>query len=166
MEVNNVIKLLSIKFKFDYNDAVEYINIQKLDTNLKEKSNKYKIEIDFELPYYGVIFPERCKAIIFNRGLLTQCKEITKEEVCKKCIDLKYGLIYERQNCEIGKFVTKNGKPEKPYMDYLKKNNISIELVEEKLVIEKINAENLCANFVLERESKILKKCVTSIDKD
>jgi hypothetical protein len=51
-------------------------------------------------------------------------------------------------------------------MDYLKKNNISIELVEEKLVIEKINAENLCANFVLERESKILKKCVTSIDKD
>jgi hypothetical protein len=160
MELNNIIKLLSVKFSFDYNEAVEYINIQNLDTKLKDKSNKDIINCDFELPYYGVIFPERCKAIIFNRGLLTQCKEKTTEEVCKKCIDLKYGLIYERQNYEIGKFVTKSGKPEKPYIEYLKKNNISAEMVEEKLGLE--NSKH----FALVRESKVIKRCVSSIDKD
>jgi hypothetical protein len=160
MELNNIIKLLSVKFSFDYNKAVEYINTQNFDTKLKDKSNKNTIEFDFELPYYGVIFPERCKAIIFNRGLLTQCKEITKEKVCKKCVDLKYGLIYERQKYEIGKFVSKSGKAEKPYIEYLKKNNISAEMVEEKLGIEN------CVNFVLERESKVIKKCVSCIDID
>ena len=151
MNIDKVIRLLSTKYGFNYNEAKKYIyntNNTNNTNNIKDTNNtntndiKYtnntnntndKSVIDFELPFYGEIYKDRCQAIVFNHGLLTQCKETCTNQTCSKCKTLKYGLISERLKYNLGNFKTVNGKHEKSYLEYLKSKNISIEQVKEKV---------------------------------
>ena len=162
--MENIIMLLANKYNFNYDEAIKYINTcistkidinTKIDTNTNTDINtetnvdtntnnekKYSLtDINFQLPYYGVIREECCKGIIFNSGLYTQCKVETKLELCKSCSANKYGIIYEREKYSIGNFVCKNGKKEKNYITYLKNNNIDIEYVKNLFEYNNINFE-------------------------
>ena len=131
--MENVIKLLSEKYNFKYEEALVYIKQQTVNiNNMKSIHDEYNLDnINFQLPYYGVINEKCCKGIIFNSGLYTQCKINTNLEFCKTCAAQKYGSIYDRRKYSLGKFVCKNGKTEKSYIAYLKTINVNIDYVKE-----------------------------------
>ncbi len=147
--MDNIIMLLASKYNFKYEEAIKYIksetgnngnvNDDNLNSNVNDKY--YLNNINFQLPYYGVIHDDCCKGIIFNGGLYTQCKVKTNLELCKLCSTNKYGTIYERNNYSIGNFICKNGKKEKNYITYLKNNNIDIEYVKKLFEYNNINFE-------------------------
>ena len=142
--MENVVMTLANKYNFNYDEAIKYINIDKNTNENKDvnvNSNYNLSNINFQLPYYGIIHNECCKGIIFNSGLYTQCKVKTDLELCKSCSTNKYGLIYERNKYSIGGFVCKNGKKEKNYITYLKNNNIDIEYVKNLFNYNNINFE-------------------------
>ena len=133
--MEKIVELLSKKYNFNFDEAIEYIkNDEILD------KQEYSLEnIKFQIPYYGVIHDDCCKAIIFNSGLYTQCRVKTTKEFCKSCTLQKYGTIYDRKKYNIGEFVCKNGKKEKDYILYLKSNNIDIEYVKKLFEYNKID---------------------------
>jgi hypothetical protein len=119
---------------------LNHYNIEK--SKLLEFLENNKKEINEEniiLPYYGKIFENRCKGIIFNHGLYTQCNEKQKFGFCKNCEKQKYGSIYDRQNYEIGKYVTKNNKKEVDYGKFIKKMNYNIDEVKRCFIKNNIN---------------------------
>lgn len=104
------------------------MNTNKIDSILK--SNMQEInEKNFVFPFNGVINEDKCKAIIFNHGLYTQCNKKTKGEICSSCTQLKYGNIEERLNINKGKFVTKSGKKEAEYEKVIQKLGFTYEQV-------------------------------------
>jgi hypothetical protein len=104
------------------------MNTNKIDSILK--SNMQEIdEKNFVFPFNGIINEDKCKAIIFNHGLYTQCNKKTKGEICSGCTQLKYGNITERTNISKGKFVTKYGKKEAEYEKVIQKLGFTYEQV-------------------------------------
>lgn len=119
MELNSALKVLAKYYNMD---------IDKIDSILK--SNMQEInETNFVFPFNGIINEDKCKAIIFNHGLYTQCTKKTKGEICTSCNQLKYGKIEERKNISKGKFVTKSGKKEVEYEKVIQKLGFTYEQV-------------------------------------
>lgn len=121
-------------------DAIEFISeFYKIDNNviknfLEENSFK-EPELPKEkiiLPFCGKINYECCKGVVFNHGLYTQCNKKIKDGYCKPCSKLKYGNIFERQECGIGNFKTSEGKKEMDYLKFVKKMNYEINYVIDK----------------------------------
>lgn len=106
-----------------------------LNKHFGEKNNATTTRnLDIILPFCGVINDDCCKAILYNHGLLTQCTNKCSEKFCSpKCKSSKYGVIYDRLNCKKGEFVTKNGKREILYEDFMKKNSYNYDDVIENL---------------------------------
>ena len=116
-----------------YNTQVDILNKvlkEAFKINTKELSEQKK---DIILPYCGKIFAEKCKGIVFNHGLYTQCIKETHNEVCKSCSKLKYGRIEERIKSKIGEFVNPDGKKEIPYEKFMSKMGYTIEEVKKAL---------------------------------
>ena len=122
-------KELILKISETYNIPYEELIILQKNLSTVEKEIKKELPNDLSIPYYGIIFNDRCKGIIYDHGLYTQCKTVSNNKFCKKCEKMKYGSIYDRKNFEIGKFVSSNGKKEVDYIEYLSKNNIDINMV-------------------------------------
>ena len=122
------------------NKISEHYNISKtILLEFLEKNKEENININIILPYSGKIYDNRCKGIIFNHGLYTQCCEKISIGFCKNCEKQKYGTIYDRQKYEIGKFVSKTGKMEIPYNKFIKKMNYNIEDVKKCFIANNID---------------------------
>ena len=146
MEIENALIIIS---KY-YNTHVDILDKALRDTfklNTKEIS-KQKREII--LPYCGKIFAEKCKGIVFNHGLYTQCTEIIndKHEFCKKCVLQKYGRIEDRNNFKLGEFISKKGKKELSYNIFMQKmqysyDDVTLELKRHDLEYNLIDNSNI-----------------------
>lgn len=76
-----------------------------LSTNMLNKKNPE--------PFEGIVFQDRCKAVVFNHGLYTQCKNVCSGEFCSSlCKKIKYGHINTRKDYPVGMYVLPNGKRE------------------------------------------------------
>ena len=141
--MKELLKKISDSYDIPYDDL---INLQKNLTN-KNSNNTNDLPKDLSIPYYGIVFNDKCKGIIYDHGLYTQCKVITSNKFCKKCEKLKYGSIYDRSKYKLGEYVCNNGKKEINYIEYLTKNNINLDKVREYFeknnIPYEINSDNL-----------------------
>ena len=86
----------------------------------------------------GIDYSKCCQAIVLNGNLFTPCLESPAKDsaCCRACIrnGLKYGVLSDRKDCEIGKYVQPKGKKKEIlYGEFLKKQNITIEKVVERI---------------------------------
>jgi len=127
----DAVQRLANKYGFDASEANDFLLSGGVHVKqpLLEKS---------KLPWCGHVDSECCKAIVKNGGLFTQCTSSPLEGGwCKKCAkDVEKngtptnGDVEARQVGDIMAY--KVGKTEvKPYIEYMIKNNISREQVEE-----------------------------------
>ena len=81
-----------------------------------------------------------CDNIKKNGGLYTQCEKLKEGEYCKVCERIieknggvaKYGTASEREKCKIMEYVDpSSGKKPSSYSDYMKKNKLTMEEVEQ-----------------------------------
>jgi hypothetical protein len=130
----DAVQRLANKYGFDASEANDFLLSGGVHVKhpLLEKS---------KLPWCGHVDSECCKAIVKNGGLFTQCTSSPLEGGwCKKCAkDVEKngtptnGDVEARQVGDIMAY--KVGKTEvKPYIEYMIKNNISREQVEEAAV--------------------------------
>jgi hypothetical protein len=82
----------------------------------------------------------KCNNIKKNGGLYTQCEKLKEGEYCKVCersIEknggvAKYGTVSDREKCEIMEYMDpSSGKKPSSYSEYMKKNNLNMEEVEQ-----------------------------------
>ena len=96
------VKKLSEKYGFVEEEALEYLEGCEMK---KEKAAKREVP-EFPLPYCGEVCEEWCKAVKYNRGLMTQCTNKYKSgemycTTCAKSLDSEtgkpaFGVITER----------------------------------------------------------------------
>lgn len=121
--------------------------------NLKENNECEKKSIcEIILPFCGNIYEDRCKGVVFNHGLYTQCCKKSKKEYCSSCVNLKYGNIYDRKNFNIGEFKTKEGKREINYLKFVKKMNYNV-----SNVIDELKKHNITIPGIEELKESSLK---------
>lgn len=129
--IADAVQRLATKYGFNPAEATEFLMSGGVHVKLPplEKS---------KLPWCGSVDASCCKAIVKNGGLFTQCTSSPLEGGwCKKCAkDVEKngtptnGDVEARQVGDIMAY--KVGKTEvKPYIEYMIKNNISREQVEE-----------------------------------
>lgn len=135
--MKDLLKKISDSYDIPYDDLI------KLQKNLTNKNTTVINDLpeDLSIPYYGKIFNEQCKGIVYDHGLYTQCKVLTNNKFCKKCEKMKYGSIYDRSKYKLGEFVCNNGKKEINYIEYLVKNNINLDKVKEYFIKNNIPYE-------------------------
>ena len=112
----------------------------KLKNSLINKHDKSDVikKSEIILPYYGEVNYDNCKHLVYNHGLYTQCNEkCMKGDCCKKCKNNKYGTVFDRQKCSIGKYITPSGKKELDYNSFILKMNYNINDV--KRLFENLN---------------------------
>ena len=114
-----------------YNISITNLK-QLITTNMTNNNNNNNIE-SIILPHNGIIIEDCCKGVLFNHGLYTQCKKKVKSRFCNTCISEKYGNIEERNNYKIGTYITKEGKKEVEYCNFVKKKKYNIEEVNKLL---------------------------------
>ena len=82
-ELCAMIKSLSVKYAFDYSDAISHIG----EISRLEKEEKEKKQLKFKLPFSNQEIPGFCTAIRPNGGLYTQCMNVPggADKYCKTC---------------------------------------------------------------------------------
>jgi hypothetical protein len=82
----------------------------------------------------------KCNNIKKNGGLYTQCEKLKEGEYCKVCDRIieknggvaKYGTVSDREKCDIMDYMDpSSGKKPSSYSDYMKKNKLTMEEVEQ-----------------------------------
>ena len=132
------------------NDKKSIINNDKTDNDKTDKVNDKSeciecIESEDRLiGFNGIVYKDRCKAVVYNHGLYTQCKNKCDKEFCSSlCKKLKYGHIDRRKEYPLGTYILENGKREIKMSKILrrldKKRNerIITEDSEEELVVKR-----------------------------
>ena len=121
MDSIKLIKSLSEHYGFDIGEALILLNIEPEPQAIKTNTNCTKETIDIK-PFDGIIHECRCKAVVYNHGLYTQCENICTKEFCGSlCKSLKYGHINHRKDYPVGTYVLTNGKKEVSYNKILKR---------------------------------------------
>jgi len=113
-----------------------------MTTSMMKPSKRKQQSRVLSLPYLpeSIDYSKCCQAIILNGHLFTPCLESPAKDslYCKACIrnGFKYGLLSDRKDCEIGKYVQPKGKKKEIlYGEYLQKQNIDIDKVIERIEI-------------------------------
>ena len=137
------IDLLLSEISCKYNINIKELN--EIKNNLLNKDKKINLSNNEKpniiLPFCNYIYQNRCKAIVYNHGLFTQCNN-KDYNICKKCNKkLLYGRIEDRIKYSKNNFVTINGKKEIPYEDFIKKQNYNITDVKNALFLEGLTYE-------------------------
>lgn len=143
-----------------------------MDEIIKYIKEKYKIDISKDVELLKVNLPysgeeEGCKNLKYCGGLYTQCKKETVKEYCKVCqVEInkegsKYGTTYDREKCELGKYIAKTGKQELDYAKYMKSHNYSKELVIEAA---KMRKQELPKNIFEKKKESVNKRNVEVSD--
>lgn len=127
ISIDDAIKLLSKHYGIKVDILEEFIKQNKQINTTNTNMNTTNNEIDFIIPYCGVIYDDFCKAIVFNHGLYTQCTNKCDTDICKSCKNLKYGRIEQRLKLNPGELlVLENGKKETDYKNIIKKYKYDI----------------------------------------
>ncbi len=129
--MDDAVERLAIKYGFDASEAKVFLlagGVQVKNPPLEKT----------KLPWCGVVNPSCCKAIVKNGGLFTQCTSLPLEGGwCKKCMkdvekngtptngDVEARLVGDIMAYKVGNMEVK------PYIEYMTKNNITREQVEE-----------------------------------
>jgi hypothetical protein len=130
MDKDTAVVILSKIYNINVDVILNFLENLKEDN---ENEDEKKSICQIILPFCGNIYEDRCKGIVFNHGLYTQCCKKSKKEYCSSCINLKYGNIYDRKSFKIGEFKTKEGKCEISYLKFVKKMNYNITCVIDEL---------------------------------
>jgi len=144
--MKDTVQYLSKKYGFDYEEAMrETIGMNEKKVTLVKTGKKVKpvaepkLSPKFALPFSGQIIEDRCQAVLYNKGLLSQCLEIPSQIgiLCAKCAkqsersptgEPPFGLITAR--LEQGEaYQAPNGKKPIHFTSYMKKVNITREMV-------------------------------------
>jgi hypothetical protein len=144
--MKDTVQYLSKKYGFDYEEAMrETIGMNEKKVTLVKTGKKVKpvaepkLSPKFALPFSGQIIEDRCQAVLYNKGLLSQCLEIPSQIgiLCAKCAkqsersptgEPPFGLITAR--LEQGEaYQAPNGKKPIHFTSYMKKVNITKEMV-------------------------------------
>ena len=148
--VGVVVQKLSIKYKFNYDEALNEIELPVVKRGAvatvprrKEAVEKSKKEHhsspSIPLPFCGKINDTWCHAIVKNNKLFTQCSNPKQEKAdyCKKCVKMSikegsmpFGDIQARTQCELMEFKDPKGIAVVPYAVVMKKMNITRENAE------------------------------------
>jgi len=147
MDKETAINILSKLYNIDFDVILNFLENLK-ETNKDEKKSKCEII----LPFCGIIYEDRCKGVVFNHGLYTQCCKKSKKEYCSSCVNLKYGNIYDRKKYKIGEYKTKEGKCEINYLKFVKKMNYNV-----NDVIDELNKYNIIIPGIEELKEYSLK---------
>ena len=142
----NVVKELSDKYGFKYEEALKHLNLGEIKVEKEDKSKGcVSVSQKFPLPFCGEKCEQNCNAIRLNHGLYTQCTNIGTEEeynniMCKTCINQMnknsnriptYGYIDER--ITLGdNYTDPKGKSPVSYGNIMKKLNITREEAEKE----------------------------------
>lgn len=156
MSLESAINIILNNYNIEKSKLLDF-----LENNRKETNQENII-----LPYYGKIFDDKCKGIIFNHGLYTQCNENLKIGFCKNCEKQKYGSIYDRKKYEIGNFVTKNGKKEINYGKFIKKMNYNIDDVKRCFIKYDIDFMNYFTEEKTKSRGRPRKEIIQSVCKN
>lgn len=111
-------------------------------SNKNMKKKKEKKPREYPVPWCpNYVDNKKCNAIVFNRGLFTQCQRIVKNNsqiFCNICNAhpensyQKYGTINERLDHGIYDYKAPNGIEPSPYMNYIP-TNVDVSEVKENL---------------------------------
>jgi len=138
---------ISKKFNINFNDLLEFVKSQGSEASSSgytdQDNSKNFINTNIILPFCGVIYEKKCKAVIYNHGLYTQCLN-DSHDFCSKCknSNLKYGDINARAKFELGKFEI-NGRKEIDYNKFIKKMKYNIQDV-----LDVLRSKNLEYNLL------------------
>ena len=72
ISVDDAIKLLSKHYGIKVDTLEEFIKQNKQINTTNTNMNTTNNEIDFIIPYCGVIYDDFCKAIVFNHDSITK----------------------------------------------------------------------------------------------
>lgn len=125
----------------DYDD--NKLDENKLNENtLNEHTIKETKIKKIMLPWCGCILENNCECLKVSSGLYTQCNNVKSTETvyCNKCIILNdknggtpvYGSVNDRIKCGILDYIDPTGKKPVPYVNIMKKLNLTREEVESR----------------------------------
>ena len=143
MELELAFKTIALHYN------ISITNLKQLLLNNMTNTKNNNICENIILPHNGIIIEDCCKGVLFNHGLYTQCKKKVKSKFCNVCIKEKYGNIEERNNYKIGTYITKDGKKEVDYTNFVKKQDYDIDEV------NKLLRENNIDYFIENKETSI-----------
>ena len=136
MNLDIILCEISNEFNIDLEKLTQFvkkIHISDPDDKKILNENMEHKQTQIILPFCGVIDSNKCKAVVYNHGLYTQCNNLAKD-FCKKCKTArKYGTIQERAQYELGKFTPDNLKYEISYSKFIKKMKYDIDDVKREL---------------------------------
>ena len=135
----DVVKLLSVKYEFDAEEGMRYLEGEKMNVEKKEKKDNKKKDKVLPLPYCGKVVEEWCEGVRGTHGLYNQCTNEKKEEknLCERCEKEgkkngtgipNEGIIHDRSLSEEWKSV--KGKKATHYSVVMKKLGLAKEEVE------------------------------------
>tara|TARA_Y100000591_G_C21834167_1_gene701477 strand:+ start:1616 stop:2299 length:684 start_codon:yes stop_codon:yes gene_type:complete len=117
MTETKIILKLSELYGFNYEEALILLNINQVEPTYIKPDLKLTIK-----PFDGIIHEDKCKAVIYNHGLYTQCENKCSKEFCSStCRNQKYGHINTRKDYPVGTYVLANGKRELNYSKVIKR---------------------------------------------
>ena len=133
-EMEKVVRSLSEKYNFDFEEAMESLGAAKKPTTPAKKQPAAKRAVPaYPIPFVGTVQEDWCKAVKTNHGLMTQCTmPAVSGDWCKTCAkqaeanetnEPALGSIMSR----VGKedWVAANGKAPVPYHKVIAKLNLA-----------------------------------------
>ena len=133
-EMEKVVRSLSEKYNFDFEEAMESLGAAKKPTTPAKKQPAAKRAVPaYPIPFVGTVQEDWCKAVKTNHGLMTQCTmPAVSGDWCKTCAkqaeanetnEPTLGSIMSR----VGKddWVAANGKAPVPYHKVVAKLNLA-----------------------------------------
>ena len=153
-----VIGKLSEKYKFDKEEAAEFININSISVKVGKSKH---IVPSFPLPWCGKICNYNCQAIKKNRALMTQCTSLPKIGStfcgpCEKSIDPvigtpPLGIIADRLDAE---WTDPNGKKPVKFAKVM----ASIKIGDDLVTVEQVQEEAAKFGMVIPDDEFVLTK--------
>lgn len=117
------------KYGFDADEAMDFIKSGGIKVSKMPLTER-------ALPWCGKVNEDCCTAILYNGGLYTQCPGILFDDTpfCKKCgkDKPKNGTVQDRLAVGVMDYKIGN-RGVLPYCDYMKKNKLTMEMVDEAL---------------------------------
>jgi chemotaxis protein histidine kinase CheA len=82
----NTVMECARKYGFNLEEALSGIGVVNIEKKSKENKRVEKVEkAVIPLPFIGIVMEGKCHGLKQNHGLITQCRNESKEEYCKGC---------------------------------------------------------------------------------
>ena len=119
---------------------VSSVIVESKERSIEKEVSSVIVEnsiVSVKLPWCGKVLMDRCKALVYNGGLYSQCMKVN-DLYCKGCMNKKekngdvfvYGTVEERLRCDLLEYKDSKGKCEVIYSSVMRKEGISREEAE------------------------------------